>query len=189
MDRLRGVIAQLCNLLEGKEDQMAQDFTVTVQEIPERAVLSTVRYVHLADAGDVLGTLLGRMRTSGPGLGGVPGCPFSIYHAAVSVDSDGPVEIVRPMADAEAARAAAARLGDVQARTDPAHEEAVVPLTLAQAAWPAEMAAIDAVEEHLRGLGRVPSGPPRQIMTTDWRTAGPGTVACLLAAPLRPVQG
>ena len=188
MDRLRGVAVQLCDLLERKEEQMIQEFTVTVHEMPERAVLSAVRYVHLEDAGQVLGTLLGRMAASGPGLGGLPGCPFSIYHAAVSADSDGPVEIVRPMADLETAQAAAERLRDVQARSDAAHEEAVVPLTLAQAAWPAEMAAIDAVERHLHGLGRVPSGPPRQIMIADWRTAGPDTVACLLAVPLRPAH-
>jgi len=186
LERLRGVAAHLCGLIEGRNDEMTRDFTVTVQEFPERAVLSAVRYVHLADAGQVLGSLLGRMAASGPGRSGLSGCPFSIYHAAVSADSDGPVEMVRPMADLAAAHAAAARLGDVQARTDPAHEEAVVPLTLAQAAWPAELAALDAVEDHLRGIGRTPSGPPRQIMIADWRTATSDTVACLLGVPLRP---
>jgi hypothetical protein len=124
------------------------------------------------------------MRQSGPGLPGIEGCPYLVYYAEVSDDSDGPVEVVRPAADLEHAQQAAAALGDVQARIEPAHDEAFVRLPMRRAAGPAALAVLDALEQFVRASGRAPAGPPRQVMIADWRTAGPDDPACDLAVPL-----
>jgi hypothetical protein len=94
------------------------------------------------------------------------------------------VEIVRPTADASAARAAAEALGDVQARVEKAHDEAFVRVTLAEAAWPAQLAVLEAVKAHVDANGREPAGHPRQVMVGDWRTAGVDDKVCEIAVPL-----
>jgi hypothetical protein len=103
----------------------------------------------------------------------------------VSADSDGPVELVRPMPTLSAATEAATSLADVQARVEPAHDEAFVRLTMGEAGWPAMLPAVEALERQVAGLGRTVVGPPRQVMIADWRTAGPSDPACDLAVPLR----
>ncbi|WP_096301710.1 hypothetical protein [Jatrophihabitans sp. GAS493] len=163
---------------------MEQNFTVAVRRVPQRALLSAIRYVHDNDAGSVMGDLLSRMRAAAPGLPGVDGCPFAIYHGEVSADSDGPMEIVRPIADRLLAQAAADGLPDVQVRTEPEHDEAFVALTLAQTNWPAQLPALDAIHAHLESLGRLPGGPPRQVMIADWRHVRADEPACLLSLPI-----
>ena len=39
-----------------------------------------------------------RLRAAGPGIDGIAGCPFVVYYGEVSDDSDGPVELCRPVA-------------------------------------------------------------------------------------------
>ena len=99
------------------------------------------------------------------------------------------MEIVRPVIDLETARSAAAELGDVQARPEAAHDEAVVRLTLAQARWPAQLEALSALEAHMRAIGREAAGAPRQVMIADWRTVAEDQPACDLAIPLKPAAG
>ena len=185
----RGVLAYVCGLLEGLnpvEEPMETSCQIATRSVPDRAVLSATRHVNLVEAGQVMGQLLGRMAASGPGLTGLGllGCPFLIYHGAVTADSDGPVELVRPMADLTQAEQAAATLGDVQARTDRAHDELLVRLTLPEVSWPALMPVLDALEARARSLDRRPSGPARQVMIADWRTVGPSQIACELVLPL-----
>src|SRR5690349_15180570 len=72
----RPVVSYLCALLEGTDDTMERVYEVLLREVPERAVLSAVRYVHADRAGAVLGELLGRMSQAGPGLRGLAGCPY-----------------------------------------------------------------------------------------------------------------
>jgi DNA-binding transcriptional MerR regulator len=184
------VVAQLTQLLTG--GPMIDPPAVTIRPVATRTLLSATRHVHLAQAGAVLGELLGQLRQAGPGLPGIDGCPFTVYYGAVSVDSDGPVEIVRPIADPVAAERAAAELRDVSVRDEPAHDEAFVRLTIAQSAqsaWPAQLPVLDSIEAHLRAIGRSPAGPPRMIMIADWRTAGPDDPAADLAVPLEPTAG
>lgn len=176
-------VDQLTHLLEGAEP-MSPTYVVETRSLAERSVLSAVRYVHEAESGGVMGELLGRMRQSAPGLSGIEGCPYMVFHGEVSADSDGPVEIVRPTADASAARAAAEALGDVQARVEKAHDEAFVRVTLAEAAWPAQLAVLEAVKAHVDANGREPAGHPRQVMVGDWRTAGVDDKVCEIAVPL-----
>jgi DNA-binding transcriptional MerR regulator len=180
----RDTLEHLCELLDGGTMSTDPPITVTVRPIAERALLSLTRHVHLAEAGAALGAALGRMRGSGPGLRGIEGCPFTIYYGAVTADSDGPVEIARPMSDFVLAQAAALRLGDVAARIEPAHDEAFVRLTMAESSWPAQLPALEAISGYLERSGRRAAGPPRVIMIADWRTAAPDDPACDLAVPL-----
>ncbi|SDI82612.1 hypothetical protein SAMN05444157_0339 [Frankineae bacterium MT45] len=163
---------------------MEENFTVVLRPVPERTLLSAVRYVREEQAGSVMGSLLGQLREAGPGLPGVDGCPFAIYHGEISADSDGPMEIVRPMADPVQARAAAEALEDVQVRTEAAHDEAFVALTLAQTAWPAQRSILDVIRLHIHSLGRAAGGPVRQVMIADWRYLREDEPACLLSLPL-----
>jgi DNA-binding transcriptional MerR regulator len=182
----RPVLAYVCGLLEGAQEPMETSYQIETRSVPERAVLSALRHVHLAEAGPVLGGLLGRMASSGPGLSGLLGCPYTVYHGAVTEDSDGPVELVRPMADLAQAERAAAALGDVQARTDRAHDELLIRLTLAEVGWPALLPVLDALEAQARALQRSPAGNARQVMIADWRTVAPDQIACELVLPLAP---
>jgi DNA-binding transcriptional MerR regulator len=171
----------VCLLLDRRDrsDAMPDNYEVQVRTVPARAVVSGMRRAHAADLGPVLGDLLGRMRAAGPGRPGLAGCPYTVYYAEV--------KIVRPMADLAAAQAAAARLGDVQARTEPEHEEAFVRMTLAQARGGRAAAEIlDVLQRYVAASGRRASPPPRQVMIADWRTAGPDEPACDFAIPLHP---
>ena len=178
----------VCLLLDDSDgsDPMPEKYQVHVRTVPARAVLSGVRRAHAAELGQTLGSLLGRMRDAGPGLPGLAGCPYTVYYAEVSEDSDGPVEMVRPMADLALAEHAAARLGDVQARVEPEHEEAFVRMTMGQTRGSAALEILDALQRFVASSGRDVSLPPRQVMIADWRTAGPDDPACDLAIPLRP---
>ncbi|HEY7145593.1 MAG TPA: MerR family transcriptional regulator [Streptosporangiaceae bacterium] len=187
---LAGYICLLLERSDGSsampEDNKRASYQVQLRTVPARAVLSGMRRAHAAELGEVLGTLLGRMRASGPGLPGLAGCPYTVYYAEVSQDSDGPVEIVRPMASLEAAREAAAKLGDVQARTEPEHREAFVRMTMAQTrSGRAAAEILDVLQQYVASSGHQVSPPPRQVMIADWRTARPDEPACDFAIPLR----
>ena len=159
-------------------------FAVQLRAVPERALLSAVRHAHAQQLGVTLGALLGRMRQAGPGPSGLDGAPFLVYFGAVSADSDGPVELARPMVCLPTAQRAADGLGDVQARRDPAHDEAFVRVTKAQIGWPAVLPVLDAIGAETERLGRTVTGPPRQVMIADWRTATADTPICDIALPL-----
>lgn len=88
--------------------------------------------------------------------------------------------------DLATTQAAAAPLGDVQARTDSAHTEAVVRLTMSQVDRLAMLPAWMRSRTTLNAAGRHPAAPPRQIMIADWRSAGADDLVCDLAVPLSP---
>jgi DNA-binding transcriptional MerR regulator len=180
----------ICLLLDHSDRSNLMDkYEVQVRTVPARAVLSGTRRAHAAELGQILGTLLGRMRASGPGLAGVEGCPYTIYYAQVTEDSDGPVEMVRPMADLAQAEQAAAALGDVQARVEPAHDEAFIRMTMRQTrGGRAQLEILDALQRFVASSGRDVNAPPRQVMIADWRTAGPDEPACDLVLPLQPTE-
>jgi DNA-binding transcriptional MerR regulator len=186
LDARRRLAAHVCLLLDEGSTPMPEQYDVKVRAVPQRAVLSGARRVRLPEADEVLGALLGRMRTSGPGLTGVNGCPHLVHHAEVSADSDGPVEVVRPMADVRTASDAAAALGDVQAALEPAHDEAFVVMTMAETLGRLHAPALAALERWIADEGRQAAGPPRQVMIADWRSAGPDDPACLFSVPLGP---
>ncbi|MGO9165181.1 MAG: hypothetical protein ACLP7J_31535 [Streptosporangiaceae bacterium] len=58
---------------------------------------------------------------------GVPGAPFIIFHGEVSDDSDGPVEVCRPVPAGQAAEIGA-RFPDLTLRAEASHQEAFIHL-------------------------------------------------------------
>lgn len=180
----------VCLLIDDRQESDAmttQSYEVRERDVPQRAVLSAVRHAHEHELGPVLGALLGGMSSAGPGLTWVDGCPYLVYYAEVSQDSDGPVEVVRPMADLAAAQQGATLLADVQARIEPAHQEAFVALTMVQTRGSATMEALDVLQQFATARGAAAGSPPRQVMIGDWRTAGPDVLTCHLAVSLRQV--
>ena len=77
------------------------------------------------------------------------------------------------------------RLTGLQARTEPAHEEAYIRLAANQMGWPAMLPACDALEAWVKANERQPAGPLRQLLLADQRSAKPDTVVCDLSLPLR----
>jgi len=132
--------------------------------------------------------ILAGLRAAGPGLPGIEGCPFLIFYGEVSEDSDGPLELCRPLAPGvhpDTGQTAGLALADAQVRTEPAHEEAYIRLAMKDLGWPALLPAVDALEAWARQQGRAAAGPLRQVMFADQRTAAPGTLVCDLTVPLR----
>jgi DNA-binding transcriptional MerR regulator len=125
--RHRGELAS--HLLDRLQGGSPIRYEVTTREVPARAVLCIKRHVtseqEVWDLGEqFLGYFLERPR---PLLEGREGAPFLVYHGEVNADSDGPVEFCRPIADNDA-EVVAAHYPELQLRSEPAHEEAVIHL-------------------------------------------------------------
>jgi hypothetical protein len=115
---------------------------------------------------------------------GVAGCPFLVFYGEVSDDSDGPVELCRPVAPDTTLDSAAA-MPDVQFREETAHDEVFIRLALKDIGWPALAPAIDALEAWMREQRREPAGALRQVLIADQRSATADTLVCDLTVPLR----
>ena len=100
----------------------------------------------------------------------------------MSDDSDGPIELCRPV---EAAGAAFETGSDLHRRVEAAHDEAYIRLTLKEMGWPALLPVYDALERWTKEQGREPVGALRQLLIADQRTATPDTPVCDLSAVLR----
>ena len=157
---------------------------VSLRSVPERMVASISRHVTASEVDAFFDDAFSRLRAFGAGLEGITGAPFVVYYGEVSQDSDGPVELCRPVAP-DTAPGAAPAIQDIQVRVDPAHDEAYIRLTPAEVSWPAMLPAIDALEHWGRDNDRTPRGPLRQVIIADMRTAGPDTLVCDLSIPLR----
>jgi hypothetical protein len=158
------------------DDMTAYD--IQTRTIPGRTVAAITRHVHANEAGPFFGDAFARLRAAGPGIDGIAGCPFVVYYGEVSDDSDGPVELCRPLA-------ADPDDPDLQARTEPSHEEVFIRVAMKDMGWPALAPAADALEAWIRERQRAPAGPLRQVLIADQRTAGPDTPVCDLSVPLR----
>jgi DNA-binding transcriptional MerR regulator len=123
----RQLAAMLVNQLNGKEVAM---YDVNTREIPERRLLCLKRHVDEQGAWDLGKEFIALMRARPlPKLPGREGAVFSLYWGEVSADSDGPVEWCRPIPEADAA-ALAATYPELSVRSEPAHREAFVALTM-----------------------------------------------------------
>ena len=100
----------------------------------------------------------------------------------MSDDSDGPIELCRPV---EAAGAAFETGSDLHPRVEAAHDEAYIRLTLKEMGWPALLPACNALERWTKEQGRQPAGALRQLLIADQRTATPDTPVCDLSVVLR----
>ena len=80
-----------------KGDDMAR-YDIQTRTVPGRTLVAITRHVHANEAGPFFSDAFARLRAAGPGIEGVAGCPFVVYYGEVSDDSDGPVELCRPVA-------------------------------------------------------------------------------------------
>ena len=159
-------------------------YDVQTRIIPERTLLSISRHLHLSETDAFFADAFSRLRSAGPGLAGIAGVPFLVFYGEVSDDSDGPMELCRPVATGSAVDPATAT-ADVQLRVEPAHDEVFIRLAMKDMGWPALAPAVDALEAWMREQRREPAGALRQALIADQRTAAPGTPVCDLSVPLR----
>jgi DNA-binding transcriptional MerR regulator len=134
---------------------------VTTREIPERTLLCLKRHVDGQPAvWDLAKEFIGYFKEQPmPLLEGKAGAPFLIYYSEVNADSDGPVEMCRPI-PRDQAEEIAQRYPALSLRVEQAHEEAAVHMgteETTEAQW--QMAGASIVEwaaQHQRqfsGLG------------------------------------
>ena len=172
----RALVSYLQSRLTGAS---MTSYDIQTRALPERTVLAISAHVHAAETGAFFEDAFARLRAAGPGLPGVAGCPFLVFYGEVSDDSDGPLELCRPVAAGVAAPAG------LDLRAEPAHDEAFIRVARKDLGWPALLPAVDALEAWTRAQGREPRGALRQVLIADQRTAGPDTAVCDLSVPLR----
>jgi DNA-binding transcriptional MerR regulator len=159
-------------------------YDIRTRIIPERTLLSISRHLHADETDAFFGDAFARLRSAAPGLEGIAGCPFLVFYGEVSDDSDGPIELCRPVA-ADGTGDSAAVAADVQRRVEPAHDEVFIRIAMKDMGWPALAPAADALEAWVRERRREPAGTLRQVLIADQRTATPDTLVCDLSVPLR----
>ena len=184
-------------------------YDIKVRSMPARQVLTISRHLHIDETDQFFIDAFARLLAAGPGLDGIAGVPFLIFHGEVSDDSDGPIELCRPVAsiiegelpgqapgdapgqapgDARAQRPGQApgqAPGYVQLRIEPAHDEAYIRLAMKDMGSPALLPAADALERWVTDQQRRPAGALRQLLIADQRTATPDTPVCDLTLPVR----
>jgi len=157
-------------------------YDIQTRNIPERTLLSISRHLHAGETDAFFGDAFARLRSAAPGVEGIAGCPFLVFYGEVSDDSDGPMELCRPVAAGSGPDPAPA---DMQLRVEPAHDEVFIRVAMKDMGWPALMPAVDALEAWVRGQRREPAGALRQVLIADQRTAAPDDPVCDLSVPLR----
>jgi DNA-binding transcriptional MerR regulator len=177
-DERRGLVDYLQVRLRGEDHPM---YEIELRSMPERTLLSINRHVDLPGTERFFLDAFASLRAAGPGLEGIAGAPFLVFYGEVSEDSDGPLELCRPVAVADGPEPQ----GDVRRRVESAHEEAYIRLRMKEMGWPALLPACDALERWAREQAREPAGPLRQVLIADQRTAAPETPVCDLSVPLR----
>jgi hypothetical protein len=178
----RALVAYIQSRLAGEGKPVMKD--ITVRAIPERKIASITRHITSGEADEFFATAFPRLRAAAPGLPGIEGVPFVVYYGEVSQDSDGPVELSRPVAP-QTPTGTVASSADIQVRLEPAHDEAYIRLSQAEMHWPRMLPFADALERWIRDNDRRPSAPLRQVLFADLRTAQPGTLVCDLSVPLQ----
>ena len=173
--------------LSGRSSEMYGTFVVETVEVPEQVLITETRHTLADELPAWIGASLGRLGVAAEECGGVSAAPFVVYHAEVSMESDGPAEACVPVADEAAARAWAARQGRARqtaVRVEPARTLAYARITKAQVAHPQILAAFEAVEQWVAGRGLRYAGPCREVYFADWEAAGPGDPVCDVAFPV-----
>jgi DNA-binding transcriptional MerR regulator len=185
----RTLAAYLRGRLSGRSSQMYETFAVETVELPAQVVISETRHSLADELPAWIGASLGRLEAAARECGGVTGAPFVVYHAEVSMESDGPAEACVPVADEAAARAWAERHGrawETKVRVEPARTLAYTRISKAQVAHPQILAAFEAVEEWVARQGGLEyDGPCREVYFADWDAAGPEDPVCDVAFPVR----
>jgi DNA-binding transcriptional MerR regulator len=177
----RALVSYIQAMLTGAD---MTSYDIQLRTIPERTVLTISRHLHTDKVEAFFDDAFGRLRSAGPGLEGIAGCPFLIFYGEVSDDSDGPMELCRPVADGAGANLAPAN-GDLELRVEAAHEEVFVRLAMKDMNWPAMLPAFDALQAWVAEHQRESAGAPRQVLIADQRGASPDTLVCDLTVLLR----
>lgn len=174
--------------LSGRSSEMYDKFVVETVEVPEQVVITETRHTLADELPAWIGASLGRLEEAARECGGVTAAPFVLYHAEVSMESDGPAESCVPVADEKAARDWAARHGrawETKVRTEPAGRLAYTRITKAQVAHPQILAAFEAVEQWMTEQGLEMAGPCREVYFADWEASGPEDPVCDAAFPVK----
>ena len=126
----RELVSHLVDRLNGKRSAM---YEVETREIPDRSLLCLKRHVGgQQDVWELGKEFIALMKERPlPPMDGRAGATFLLYHGEVNEDSDGPVEMCRPVPD-ERSEELAARFPELTLRTEAAHEEAFVALGTAE---------------------------------------------------------
>lgn len=177
----RALVSYIQALLTGAD--MTSNYDIQLRTIPERTLLSLSRHLHAGETDAFFGDAFTRLRSAAPGVTGIAGCPFLVFYGEVSDDSDGPIELCRPVALDGATDAAAP--ADIQRRVEPTHDEVFIRVAMRDMGWPALAPAVDALEAWIRAQQREPAGALRQVLIADQRTATPDTPVIDLSVPLR----
>ena len=124
-DARRELADYLVNRLRGKRSVM---YDVAMREIPERSLLCLKRNADEQGTWALGKEFIAILRERPlPKMAGREGALFLIYWGEVNADSDGPVEMCKPV-PAREARALAEHYPELTLRTEPAHQEAFVAL-------------------------------------------------------------
>jgi len=124
-DARRTLADYLVNRLSGKRSVM---YEVATREMPERSLLCLKRNVDEQGAWALGKEFIAILRERPlPKMNGREGAMFTIYWGEVSADSDGPVEMCKPVPQSDA-KALASQYPELSLRTEPAHREAYVAL-------------------------------------------------------------
>jgi DNA-binding transcriptional MerR regulator len=124
-DARRELADYLVNRLRGKRPVM---YEVATRAMPERSLLCLKRNVDQQGAWALGKEFIAVLRERPlPKMEGREGAMFTIYWGEVSADSDGPVEMCKPIPGADA-QALVSHYPELTLRTEPAHREAYVAL-------------------------------------------------------------
>jgi DNA-binding transcriptional MerR regulator len=73
-------------------------YDIQTRTLPDRNLLSLSRHLHADQTAAFFDQAFAALRAAAPGLDGIAGCPFLVFYGEVSHDSDGPLELCRPVA-------------------------------------------------------------------------------------------
>jgi DNA-binding transcriptional MerR regulator len=169
------VIRHVQATLKGERDPM---FPIHTRRVPVTRVMSIQRRLHAAETD---GFVREAKATFAAHLGTTPAIgPFTlIFHGVVDDESDGPLEAVLGCPESVAPS------GEIGIRTEPAHDEAYTTIIKAQWAYPAILAAYDAVacspESKSRPGSRLSC---REVYLAEPDAIGDDEPVCDIAFPL-----
>ncbi len=160
-DARRELAAYLVNRLSGRRPVT---YDVATREMPARSLLCLKRNVDEAGAWALGKEFVAILRERPlPRIAGREGAMFTIYWGEVSADSDGPIEMCKPVPDADAT-ALASHYPELTLRTEPAHEEAFVTLAAGPGGNPVVQGQL--ASEALSGWAREHGIAPERLAIT-----------------------
>lgn len=171
----RLLVRHVHSIIRDKEPSM---FTISTRHVPAQRVMSMQRRLHahetdpfVAEVKEVFAAHLDGVAATGP--------LTLIFHGVVDAESDGPLEVVLGVPDH------VAPTDLIGIRTEPAHDEAYTTITKAEWAYPAILAAYDAVgcspDAQARGGSRLSC---REVYLAEPDAIGDDDLICDIAFPL-----